>query len=43
MIEALVAHDGNAMREILQQHLRNKRDVVLEQLRETAKNQRGAA
>jgi len=37
MIEALVAHDGNAMREILQQHLRNKRDVVLEQLREAGK------
>jgi len=44
MIEALGAHDGQAMREILQQHLRNKRDVVLEQLREAArKNQRGAA
>jgi DNA-binding GntR family transcriptional regulator len=44
MIDALGAHDGNAMREILQQHLRNKRDVVLEQLREAAsKSQRGAA
>ena len=43
MIEALVAHDGAAMRAILDLHLRNKRDVVLEQLRETAKNQRGAA
>ena len=42
MIEALAAHDGNAMRDILQQHLRNKRDVVLEQLREAAKSQ-GAA
>jgi DNA-binding GntR family transcriptional regulator len=42
MIEALAAHDGNAMREILQQHLRNKRDVVLEQLREATKKQ-GAA
>ena len=43
MIEALVARDGSALRAILEQHLRNKRDVVLEQLRETAKNQRGAA
>jgi hypothetical protein len=30
------------MREVLQAHLRNKRDVVLEQLREEAKKQ-GAA
>lgn len=43
MIEALAAHDGNAMREILQQHLRNKRDVVLELLKEANKTQRGAA
>jgi DNA-binding GntR family transcriptional regulator len=43
MIEALAAHDAAGMREVLQQHLRNKRDVVLEQLREAAKNQRGAA
>ena len=43
MIEALAAHDGAGMREVLQQHLRNKRDVVLEQLREAAKTQRGAA
>ena len=35
MIEALVAHDGAAMRDILLDHLRNKRDVVLELLRET--------
>jgi DNA-binding GntR family transcriptional regulator len=42
MIEALAAHDGAAMREVLQAHLRNKRDVVLEQLREEAKKQ-GAA
>ena len=42
MIEALAAHDGAAMRDVLQQHLRNKRDVVLEQLREEAKKQ-GAA
>lgn len=43
MIEALAAHDGKAMREILQQHLRNKRDVVLELLKEANKGQRGAA
>jgi DNA-binding GntR family transcriptional regulator len=42
MIEALAAHDGAAMRDVLQEHLRNKRDVVLEQLREAAKKQ-GAA
>jgi DNA-binding GntR family transcriptional regulator len=42
MIEALAAHDGAAMRDVLQAHLRNKRDVVLEQLREDAKKQ-GAA
>jgi DNA-binding GntR family transcriptional regulator len=42
MIEALSARDGAAMRDVLQQHLRNKRDVVLEQLREVA-NTRGAA
>jgi len=34
MIEALAARDPAAMREVLLQHLRNKRDVVLEQLRE---------
>jgi DNA-binding GntR family transcriptional regulator len=34
MIEALAARDGAAMREVLLGHLRNKRDVVLEQLRE---------
>lgn len=33
MIEALVARDGAALREVLAAHLRNKRDVVLEQLR----------
>jgi DNA-binding GntR family transcriptional regulator len=42
MIEALSTRDGAAMREVLQQHLRNKRDVVLEQLREVA-HTRGAA
>jgi DNA-binding GntR family transcriptional regulator len=36
MIEALVARDGAAMREVLLTHLRNKRDVVLEQLREAS-------
>ena len=34
MIDALAAHDGAAMRDVLLAHLRNKRDVVLEQLRE---------
>jgi DNA-binding GntR family transcriptional regulator len=43
MIEALAARDGAAMREVLQQHLRNKRDVVLEQLREAAGKARGVA
>jgi DNA-binding GntR family transcriptional regulator len=36
MIEALAARDGAAMREVLLAHLRNKRDVVLEQLRGVA-------
>ena len=43
MVEALTARDGAAMREVLLTHLRNKRDVVLEQLRESAKAQRGNA
>ena len=43
MIEALAARDGAGMREVLLGHLRNKRDVVLEQLREAGKNQRGNA
>ena len=43
MVEALSARDGAAMREVLLAHLRNKRDVVLEQLREAAKAQRGSA
>ena len=43
MVEALAAHDGAAMREVLLTHLRNKRDVVLEQLREASKAQRGNA
>jgi DNA-binding GntR family transcriptional regulator len=33
MIEALARHDGNAMREVLLGHLRNKRDAVLVLLR----------
>mgnify|MGYP001627273701 CR=1 FL=1 len=37
MIEALAARDGVAMREVLTAHLRNKRDVVLEQLRAAAR------
>lgn len=34
MVEALGARDASAMREVLLAHLRNKRDVVLEQLRQ---------
>jgi DNA-binding GntR family transcriptional regulator len=41
MIEALVARDSAALREILLAHLRNKRDVVLEQLREAAAASKG--
>ena len=41
MIEALAARDGAAMREVLLGHLRNKRDVVLELMREA--QQRGDA
>jgi DNA-binding GntR family transcriptional regulator len=33
MVDALAAHDGASMRELLLSHLYNKRDVVLEQLR----------
>jgi DNA-binding GntR family transcriptional regulator len=36
MIEALAARDPAAMRAVLLTHLRNKRDVVLEQLRDSA-------
>jgi DNA-binding GntR family transcriptional regulator len=43
MVEALAARDGAAMREVLLMHLRNKRDVVLEQLREAGKAKRGNA
>jgi DNA-binding GntR family transcriptional regulator len=42
MIEALAARDTAGMRDVLLAHLRNKRDVVLEQLRE-AQAQRGTA
>ncbi|HYF43728.1 MAG TPA: GntR family transcriptional regulator [Ramlibacter sp.] len=37
MIEALAARDAAAMRAVLLTHLANKRDVVLEQLREQAR------
>ena len=42
MIEALAAHDGAAMREVLLSHLRHKREVVLEQLR-SARSQEAAS
>ncbi|MEJ8838306.1 GntR family transcriptional regulator [Ramlibacter sp. AN1133] len=37
MIEALASHDAGAMREVLLTHLRNKREVVLDQLRAARK------
>jgi DNA-binding GntR family transcriptional regulator len=37
MIEALAAHDGKAMRDVLLTHLRHKREVVLEQMHEARK------
>ncbi|HET8748515.1 MAG TPA: GntR family transcriptional regulator [Ramlibacter sp.] len=43
MIEALAAHDGNAMREVLLSHLRNKREVVLEQLRAARASEEAAS
>jgi DNA-binding GntR family transcriptional regulator len=43
MIEALAARDGAAMREVLLAHLRNKREVVLEQLREAQSQAREAS
>jgi DNA-binding GntR family transcriptional regulator len=43
MIEALAARDGAAMRDVLLAHLRSKRDVVLEQLREAQTGKVGAA
>jgi DNA-binding GntR family transcriptional regulator len=39
MIEALAARDGGAMRDVLLAHLRNKREVVLEQLREAQRRE----
>jgi len=39
MIEALSARDSAAMREVLLNHLQNKRDVVLEQLHRDAESQ----
>src|SRR5262245_547485 len=39
MIEALATHDGAAMREVLLSHLRNKREVVLDQLRAARKQE----
>jgi DNA-binding GntR family transcriptional regulator len=36
MIDALSAHDAVAMRAVLASHLANKRDVVIEQLRDAA-------
>ena len=38
MIDALAAHDGALLRNILQQHLNHKRDVVVEQLHATAQD-----
>jgi DNA-binding GntR family transcriptional regulator len=39
MIEALVKRDGAALRAILVQHLNNKRDVVMEQIRQPSSSQ----
>ena len=36
MVEALAARDGAAMRQVLLEHLHNKRDVVVQQLRDQA-------
>lgn len=43
MIEALATHDGAAMRDVLTAHLRNKRDVVLELLRQAQAGREGKA
>jgi DNA-binding GntR family transcriptional regulator len=43
MIEALAARDDAAMRKVLLEHLRNKRDVVVEQLRQATSQVAGAA
>lgn len=42
MIQALSAHDPEAMRKVLLTHLHNKRDVVIEQLRRESAGARGA-
>ena len=39
MIDALAKHDGAAMREVLLAHLRNKREVVLDQMREAQRKE----
>jgi DNA-binding GntR family transcriptional regulator len=39
MIDALARHDGSAMRDVLLSHLRNKREVVLDQLRAARKQE----
>jgi DNA-binding GntR family transcriptional regulator len=36
MVDALAARDGAALRALLQQHLYNKRDAVIGQLRRAA-------
>jgi DNA-binding GntR family transcriptional regulator len=43
MIEALATHDAAAMRQVLLQHLYNKRDVVLEQLHAAQARQEAAS
>lgn len=43
MIDALGTRDAGAMRKVLLEHLRNKRDVVVEQLRHGATQLAGAA
>jgi len=42
MIQALSAHDPEAMRKVLLTHLNNKRDVVLDQLRREGAGAQGA-
>jgi DNA-binding GntR family transcriptional regulator len=43
MVDALAARDGAAMRAVLQAHLENKRDVVIQQLRRAAGAQAAGA
>ena len=43
MIEALATHDAAGMRDVLIEHLRNKRDVVLELLRQAQRAREGSA